>query len=262
MNTPDELIPLIDWWKKDGKKCLAMALVAGMAALGVYLWMSKERRLDAEATVYASGVGEFQTQDLENAVQKYGDREVGAVIKLRLAKKYVELGDYTKALEVYTALVNEKSVSEALLFAPEYGVASCQESLYNWAEAKKAYDVIAEGPASAYAFDAKLGSARCYAFIEGVTNRTEKLEALKKDYEGDVFAAMRIKKTIEAVNGWEKREAPLPPVETVKAEEIPAANVVLPAAGAASTVAAEKVPAVQKTAPAGGKPAAQPEKAK
>ena len=52
---------------------------------------------------------------------------------------------------------------------------------------------------------------------------------------------MRIEKTIEAVNGWEKREAPLPPVETVKAEEIPV---------------------VQKTAPAGGNPAAQPEKAK
>ncbi|MBO7207762.1 MAG: hypothetical protein J6W10_09160 [Kiritimatiellae bacterium] len=262
MNTPDELIPLIDWWKKDGKKCLAMALVAGMAALGAYLWMSKERRLDAEAAVYASGVGEFQIQDLENAVQKYGDREVGAVIKLRLAKKYVELGDYTKALEVYTALVNEKSVSEALLFAPEYGVASCQESLYNWAEAKKAYDVIAEGPASAYAFDAKLGSARCYAFIEGVTNKTEKLEALKKDYEKDALAVMRIEKTIEAVNGWEKREAPLPPVEMVKAEEVPAANIVPPVADATVPSAVEKAPVVEKSVPAGGASAPQPEKAK
>lgn len=262
MNTPEELIPLADWWKKEGKKYLAMALVAGMAALGVYLWMSRERRLDAEAAVFACGAGDFQTRDLEDAVQKYGDRDVSPLIKLRLAAKYVEVEDFAKALEVYTALVNEKSVPEALLFAPEYGVACCRESLYNWAEAKKSYDVIAEGSASAYTFDAKLGSARCYAFVEGVTNRIEKLEALKKDYEKDALAVMRIEKTIEAVNGWEKREAPLPPVETVKVEEIPAADIVPPAAGAASTVAAEKVPAVQKTAPAGGKPAAQPEKAK
>ena len=241
MNTPDELIPLADWWKKNGKKYLAMALVAGVAALGVYLWMSKERRLDAEAAVFACGAGNYQTQDLEDAVQKYGDRDVSPLIKLRLAAKYVEVEDFTKALEVYTALVNEKSVPEALLFAPEYGVACCQESLYNWAEAKKAYDVIAEGSASAYIFDAKLGSARCYALVEGVTNKVEKLEALKKDYGKDSLAVMRIEKTIEAVNGWEKREVPLPPVETVKTEEIPA---------------------VQKTAPAGGNPAPQPEKAK
>ncbi len=241
MNTPDELIPLADWWKKNGKKYLAMALVAGVAALGVYLWMSKERRLDAEAAVFACGAGNYQTQDLEDAVQKYADRDVSPLIKLRLAAKYVEVEDFTKALEVYTALVNEKSVPEALLFAPEYGVACCQESLYNWAEAKKAYDVIAEGSASAYTFDAKLGSARCYALVEGVTNKVEKLEALKKDYGKDSLAVMRIEKTIEAVNGWEKREVPLPSVETVKTEEIPA---------------------VQKTAPAGGNPAPQPDKAK
>lgn len=241
MNTPDELIPLADWWKKNGKKYLAMALVAGVAALGFYLWMSKERRLDAEAAVFACGAGNYQTQDLEDAVQKYADRDVSPLIKLRLAAKYVEVEDFTKALEVYTALVNEKSVPEALLFAPEYGVACCQESLYNWAEAKKAYDVIAEGSASAYTFDAKLGSARCYALVEGVTNKVEKLEALKKDYGKDSLAVMRIEKTIEAVNGWEKREVPLPSVEMVKTEEIPS---------------------VQKTAPAGGNPAPRPDKAK
>ena len=243
MNTPEELIPLADWWKKDGKKYLAMALVAGLAALGVYLWMSKERRLDAEAAVYACGVGDFQAQELEDAVQKYGDRDIAPVIKLRLAAKYAELEDFGKALEIYTALANEKSVPETLMFAPEYGVACCQECLYNWTEAKKAYDAIAEGPASAYTFEAKLGSARCHAFIDGVADKTERLEALKKECEKDAFAVMRIEKTIEAVKGWEKREIPVPPVA-------PVAPVV------------EKAPVAENAAPAGGTSASQPEKAK
>lgn len=262
MNIPEELIPVIDWWQKDGKKTVAILACAGLVALGVYLWIAREKRLDVEASSFAYGAG-MTVEQLKTAAAEYADRDVAGVIKLRLAKAYAEAGDFTAALDVYTALAAEKSVPVAFAFAPEFGIASCQESLGNWSEARKVYDsIVAEAKADMpVVFDAKLGSARCLAFSGDRDGAVKGLEALKAACVADTAAVETIDETIDAVKRWQKRAAPAPapapavaPVaaQPVKAD-VKAADLTLPSAAPKAPAAKEKVPAPVKPAPAPAK---------
>ena len=55
MNMPDELLPVIEWWEKDGKKHLAIGgciLLAGLAGWGFNAW----RQSRTEAAAAACGI--------------------------------------------------------------------------------------------------------------------------------------------------------------------------------------------------------------
>ena len=222
MNTPEELIPVIEWWQKDGRKTLAVLAVAGLAVVGYYAWKSHNAGLDGAAADQLSGMA--TAEELELAVAKYAGRDAEEALKMKLAAAYCERGeesDYEKALEIYSVLAASGKVPLALKGAPEMGIAFCSEALGKWDEAAKAYAVIlADGfGATHLVFDAKLGAARCQAQLEGRAKALAALEELKKAY-ADESSVSRIDATIDVVNRWEKREKVAPPAP--KAEEAPA----------------------------------------
>lgn len=260
MNIPEELIPVIDWWQKDGKKTLAIVACAGVVALGVYLWMARENRLDVEAAAYAYGTAGDSVAELQDAAAEYAGRDAAGMIKLRLAKTYALDGDYADALKVYTELTAEKTLPASFELAAVLGVASCNEALGNWAEARKAYDAVLAGGngASPLVFEAKLGSARCLAFAGDRAAAVKELEAIKAACADDKAAVQLVDNTIDTVKRWQKRDKPAPapveaPAAAVKPAEKPAvkaSELTLPAAAPKAPAAAPKAPVTEKPAPA------------
>lgn len=198
MNTPEELIPVIDWWQKDGKKTVALLACVGVVALCVNLWFARSNRLEGEASNYAYGP-DASIEELQDAVAKYSSQKASGVIKLRLAEKYAQEKQYENAVEIYKALAADNSIPEVLASRVALGLANCQESLAQWGDALKTYEALSAGDNAAIAFDVKLGVARCYAFTEGAKDKLEKLEALKKEYANDKFLLNRIEKTIDVI---------------------------------------------------------------
>lgn len=249
MNIPEELIPVIDWWQKDGKKTLLLLICAGLVAIGIYFWIAKQNRLDCEASAFAYGNRDYSVEELKSAAEMYGDREVAGMIKLRLAAKYMADNDFGNALDVYTGLIDDKTVPAAFALVPEFAAARCNESLGKWTEAKKIYDaVIADGKASsADAFNARLGAARCLAFSGKRAEAVKDLETLKASCSADKVATLVVDGNIDAVKRWEPREkplpAPLPAPAEIKVPEVKASELTLPSA-------APKAPVTEKPAPA------------
>ena len=257
MNTPEELIPVIDWWQKDGKKTIAVVACAGLVALAINFFISRNKRLDVEASAYAYGNGNYSVQQLQDAVVTYAGCDVAGMIKLRLAKMYFADGEFEKALEVYTELVNEKSMPKAFALAPELGVARSNEALNKWADAKVAYDSIisSDKANSLLLFDAKLGVARCVAFGGARDEAIKTLEALKSSSAGDQGVLDLIEQNIDAIKRWQKREKPLPaPVVVDKVEpkvetkaDVKASDLTLPSAAPKSPVKESAAPQSQKS---------------
>ncbi|MBR5457451.1 MAG: hypothetical protein IKV56_01675, partial [Kiritimatiellae bacterium] len=139
MNTPEELIPVIEWWQKDGKKTVAMFAVAGLAIASYYTWKNHNASLDGAAADKLSGVS--IVEELEDAVAKFSGRDAESALKVKLAAAYCERGeeaDYEKALEIYSALAESGNMPVALKGAPEMGKAFSLEALGKWADAAKA----------------------------------------------------------------------------------------------------------------------------
>lgn len=228
MNTPEELIPVIDWWQKEGKKTVAMCVVAGLVGLAVYMWFRREHTRDVEASAYAYGNQNCTMEELLKAADDYKDCDTAGMIKLRIAKMYEADGDYNKALEVYTVLVDEKSVPAVCASAPELGVARCNEALYKWAEAKAAYDSVAgsDQASSTSAFNAKVGSARCLAFSGGRDEALKILEEMKSSCAGEQMLIGVLDRNIDVVKRWQKREKPVPAIVAAPQSEVakPAAS--------------------------------------
>lgn len=227
MNVPHELVPVIEWWQKDGKKTAAIAAVGAIIALGIYGWNAKQVKFESEASdvAYKAAFQSMSVEELEGAADSYGSSKAASAIKLFLAKAYAargEAGDLEKAVAVYEGLINSGNTPEAFAGLSEMGLASCYETLGRWEDAKKLYEAGAS--ISFFAFEAKLGAARCVKGIEGVDKAVAKLEALKKESEGVLGATMRIDAAIDAVKRWKKREAPAPAPVPAAVEAKPAAD--------------------------------------
>jgi hypothetical protein len=129
------------------------------------------------------------------------------------------------------------------------------------------YDEIAEteGGESMYGFNAKLGSARCYALAHiGEEGRFEKLEAIRKECENDVEKRNAVDMMMAVLRNYDpKREYVSKEADAGAPAEVTEAKTEAPAAEekAKAPVKVEKAPAEAKKAD-DKKPAAQPAKAK
>ena len=227
MNVPHELVPVIEWWQKDGKKTAAIAAVGAIIALGIYGWNAKQAKFENEAAdiAYKAAFQSMGVEELEGAAESYESSKAASAIKLFLAKAYAargEAGDLEKAVAIYEGLINASNKPEAFAGLSEMGLASCYETLGRWEDAKKLYEAGTNG--FYFSFDAKLGAARCVKGIEGVDKAVAQLESLKKDVEGVIGATMKIDAAIDAVKRWEKRAAPAPAPAPAAIEAKPAAE--------------------------------------
>jgi len=261
MTIPEELLPVIDWWEKDGKQTLAIVAVCGLAVLGYYgvkNYRAAQADAAAESLLNATGVDE-----LAEAASRYEGTKAGPALRLRLAQAYFDAEKYEEALDLYEKL--DGRAPEGFANAPAVGRAMCLEALERYDEAKAAFEAFADAqPKSYLALTAQLGAARAVAAGGDKAKALEMLAALKDTVKDDELATARIDAAVSLVKRWEKRakrslfdaadaaaqqldaaaEAPAAPAPAVEAPaEAPAAEV--PAVEAPAAVPAPEAPAAE-----------------
>ena len=192
-----ELLPLIEWWEKEGKQTIAMLAVAAVAVGGWYGWKAHKaavRDASSQALVNA-----YTTEEIEDAVSKFGGTATGGALKLRLAKNYYDNARYEEAMAIYDELA-AAGAPEGFADIPVVGKAQCLEGLGRFAEAQAAFDAFAETNAGSYlALTAQLGAARALAEAGDRAKALERLAALKTENAEDALAKARVEATEDAV---------------------------------------------------------------
>ena len=260
-----ELLPLWDWWVKEGRSTLMMLVIAGAAVAAFYGVRGYMRSRDAAAN--AALVSAYTTEDLEAAVSNYGSSKVGPAIKLRLAKSYYDAERYQDALETYDALAAKAGDIPAFADMVEIGRAYSLEGLKKYDEARACYAAFAkdESKTNSYlALSAKLGDARCQALAGDKDGAVKALDALKATLKDDKLAEVRVERLTDAIKRYEPGRAPRSLFDAADAAEkaiesekkpAPAAKPAAPAAKPAAPAAKPAAPAAKPAAPV-AKPAA------
>ena len=233
-----ELLPVWDWWVKEGKSTLLMLAVAALVAAAFYGGRNWLRGRDAAAN--GALVNAYNTDELESAVSSYGSTKVGPALRLRLAKSYYDAERYQDALDVYEAVAAKSASNAAFADIAVVGRAYALEGLSKFKEAQEAFDAYAKANTNSYLLlTAQLGAARCKALQGDKDGAAKDFDAIKAAAK-DEFAKTRVERVADAVKRHDPKRA---------------ARSLFDAANAAATaVAAEKKPA----APAAPAPAAAP----
>jgi tetratricopeptide (TPR) repeat protein len=202
-NNP-ELIPLIEWWEKDGKQTVALLAVAAIAVGGWYGW--KSHRESVRDAASASLTSSYTADELEEAVSRFSGQPVGGALKIRLAKSYFDAGRYEEALAQYEEL--SANPPDGFADIPAVGKAQCLEALGKFAEAVEAFDAFAEAnPKSFLALTAQLGAARSLAQSGDKAKALGRIEALKEANKGDDLAKARVEATESVIKRYEPKAA-------------------------------------------------------
>lgn len=203
MRIPEELIPVIEWWEKDGKQTVAIVAVAAIAVAGYYGWKGwrDARAVKAsDALLTATAV-----EDIEGAVAEYGGTKSGPALNMRLAKAYFEAERFEEALAAYEKL--DGCAPEGFEDVPSVGRAECLEALGRYEEALKSYDAFVDAkPKSFLALTARLGAARCVAQLGDKAKALERLASVKETVGDDETAKTLVESAEALVRRWEKRE--------------------------------------------------------
>ncbi|MBO7166681.1 MAG: hypothetical protein J6V88_04055 [Kiritimatiellae bacterium] len=196
-NIPPELVPVYDWWVKDGKSTIATIVVVGMIAgafYGVKGWF-KSRDAAANAAVTQAYSSQVNVSDLEASVAQYGSTKVGVPLKLRLASEYYDSGVYDKALATYDEVIANNASSASYIDIAVIGRAYALEGLKRYDDAQKAYDDFVKdesNASSSLVLTAKIGAIRCRvlakqndaSFAKERDAAVKELEDLKKNEKG------------------------------------------------------------------------------
>lgn len=202
-NNP-ELIPLIEWWEKDGKQTVALLAVAAIAVGGWYGW--KSHRESVRIAASESLTSSYTADELEEAVSRFSGQPVGGALKIRLAKSYFDAGRYEEALAQYEEL--SANPPDGFADIPAVGKAQCLEALGKYAEAVEAFDAFAEAnPKSFLALTAQLGAARSLAQSGDKAKALERIAALKESNKDDDLAKARVEATESVINRYEPKAA-------------------------------------------------------
>jgi len=254
-----ELLPVWDWWKKEGKSTLLMLIAAAIVVVGVHGYRNYSKAKVANAN--QALVNAYNVEELETAVSNYGSTKLGSAIRLRLAKAYFDAERYQDALNVYDALAG-KSGNEAFADIAVLGRAHALEGLSKFKEAQTIFADFAKASTNSYlVLDAKLSAARCQALQGDKDGAVKALDALKES-EKDEMAKSRIERMTDAIKRHDPKRAARSLLDAANAAakdlaaaKKPAAPAPAPAAPAAKPAAPAPAPAAKPAAPA---PAAKP----
>jgi len=200
-NNP-ELIPLVEWWEKDGKQTLILLAVVAVAVGGWYGW--KGHRENVRQAAAESLVNSHTVEELEESVSRFSGHAQEGVLRIRLAKGYYDENRYQEALDQYEAL--SANPPDGFADVPAVGKAQCLEAMGRFADAAAAFDAFAEAnPKSYLLLTAQLGAARCYAQGGDEKKALARLDALKAARKDDEMAVARIEATESAVRRLGKK---------------------------------------------------------
>lgn len=290
-----ELIPLWDWWVKEGRSTAIMVAVAGLAVAAFYGARNWMRGRDAAASAAlmkmaspnAMSGGAGLVEEQEAAVEDYGSTKAGPKLRLILAKSYFDAERYEDALKVYDALVRDAGKNQDMADIAAVGRAQALEGIASQDESedgrkakyKVAADAFAEYAAanekSYLLLDAKVGAARCKALsgdkegakadfaalTEGAKDEAEKayvkrVEDAVKRYKPRARASLLDVANSAAAQLEKEKKADAKPAVPVAPKSAPAVEA-KPVAKPAVTAAPKPAPKAdaKPAAPAAAKPA-------
>ena len=200
-----ELLPLWDWWNKDGRSSVVWLVVAAALVGGVYAWRNwRAGRTAAAAEALTTA---FAADELEAAVSHYGSSPAGEALKLRLAKSYFDTERYEDALGVYEKLIGKSQEHGPFSDIAVIGRAYALEALGRYDEANKAFADFAADEANKESYlklTAELGAARTTALKGDREGAIKAIEALSKAQKDDDFAAKaRIDRALDCVKRFD-----------------------------------------------------------
>ncbi len=253
-----ELLPLWDWWVKEGKSTLTMLVLAGAVVGAFYGIRGYLRSRDAAAN--AALTNSYTTDDLEAAVSSYGSSKVGPALKLRLAKAYYDAERYQDAFDTYDALAAKADKIPAFADVAYIGRAYSLEGLKKYQEAREAYAAFAKDESKTNSFlalSAKLGDARCQALAGDKDGAVKALDAIKATLKDDKLAEARVERLTDAIKRYEPGRSPRSLFDAADAAEKAIENEKKAAAPAAPAAKPDVKPAEKPAVPA-AKPAEKP----
>ena len=207
LRTNPELLPLVEWWEKDGKSTVIWLLVAAIAVGGWYGW--KNHKAAVKAAASDALVNAYTTEEIEDAASKFSGSATAGALKLRLAKSYFDAGRYEEALAQYEAL--EGNAPDGFADIPVVGKAQCLEALGKFDEAAKAFDAFAEAsPKNYLTLTAQLGAARSFAQAGDKKKALARTDALKSANKDDELSKARIEATEQVIKRFGQKAAPAP----------------------------------------------------
>ena len=213
LRTNPELLPLVEWWEKDGKETVIYLLVAAIAVGGWYGW--KHHKAAVKEAASNALVNAYTTEEIEDAVSKFSGSASAGALKIRLAKNYYDAGRYEEALAQYEGLLDK--APEGFADIPVVGKAQCLEALGKFDEAAKAFDAFAEAnPTNYLTLTAQLGAARSFAQSGDKTKALARIEALKAANKDDALAKARVEATETAIKRFGQKAAPAPVAKPVE----------------------------------------------
>lgn len=216
LRTNPELLPLVEWWEKDGKSTVIWLLVAAIAVGGWYGW--KNHKAAVKAAASDALVSAYTTEEIEDAVAKFSGSAAEGALKLRLAKSYYDAGRYEEALAQYETLIG--NAPDGFADIPVVGKAQCLEALGKFDEAAKAFDAFAEAnPKNYLALTAQLGAARCFVQTGDKKKALARIDALKAANKDDELSKARIEATEGVIKRFDPSSAKAEPSATEGNEE-------------------------------------------
>ncbi len=256
-NLPEELLPLYDWWKANGKQFLITLAVAAVLLSGALVF--KRMRTGKIAAANQELLRANSLDELEAAVAKYGSTKAGNATRMRLAKAYFDASKYEEALQAYD-LCLRKGAPAGFKEIAELGRAHALEGLNRLDEALQAFQSFEKNYADHFLRpQAVMGIARVMA-LQGKKGEAKKLlENLKAEKTDDAVWEMAIANLEGVITRYEPRaERSLFDAanEAAKAVDAPAPITVPVAAPPAAPAAAAPTPA--PAVPAATTPAPAP----
>ena len=237
-----ELLPVWDWWVKEGRSTVTILLVAAVCVAGWYAF--KNWKAGRVAAANNALVNAFTTDELEEAVAKFGDSATGPALKLRLAKSYLDGERWDEAERIYDDYIAAAEKDDAFASLAMLGRAYALEGGGKFEEAGKAFELLAADTNLPVHATAELGAVRCMALkgdkegalkrLDGMDNpRAKNLAETIKRYDPNRKAASLFDAANAAATKIEAEKA-VKPVEAKPVDVKPAAK------PAAATPAAQK----------------------
>ena len=221
-----ELIPLWDWWVKEGKSTLVMLLVVALGVVGFYGVRGYLRGRNAAASQALSRAN--TPDELATAVAEYGSSNVGMALKLRLAKSHFDAEHFQDALDVYETVIKDSAKDDPFRDIAVLGRAFSLEGLKKYPEASEAFSAYAADEAKShdgFRLTAKLGVARCKAQQGDVAGAEADLKTLK-DATADENQKSRIEFTLSILKHYDFSRIDAAPLD---AFTLPTTDAALPA---------------------------------
>ena len=232
-----ELLPVWDWWVKEGRSTVTLLLVAAVCVAGWYAF--KNWKASRAAAANTALVNAFTADELEEAVAKFGGSPTGAALKLRLAKSYLDGERWEEAEKVYADYVAAAGKDDPFAALAMLGRAFALEGGGKIDEASKEYELLAADTNLPVQATAALGVARCLAL------KGDKEGALKKLEASDDPRAKNLAETVKRYDPNRKATSLFDAADAA-ASKIEAEKKTAPTAAVQPTKPAETKPADKK----------------